>query len=66
VIERAIDLVPGETALLLIDVQNYVLDPPQHTPQPAFYPRLDGSACRRSDGCNNIAGRSESKWYSPL
>ncbi|MEX2631459.1 MAG: isochorismatase family cysteine hydrolase [Tistlia sp.] len=30
------------TALLLIDVQNYVLDPDKHPPRPAFYERAGG------------------------
>ncbi|WP_306152493.1 cysteine hydrolase family protein [Roseovarius sp. MMSF_3281] len=30
---------PDKTALLLIDVQNFVLDPANHPPRPAFYTR---------------------------
>ncbi|MEQ8291562.1 MAG: isochorismatase family cysteine hydrolase [Roseovarius sp.] len=30
---------PDKTALLLIDVQNFVLDPANHPPRPAFYDR---------------------------
>ncbi|WP_299821932.1 isochorismatase family cysteine hydrolase [uncultured Jannaschia sp.] len=30
---------PSETALLLIDVQNFVLDPAEHPPRPEFYAR---------------------------
>ncbi len=35
-------LQPDSTALLIIDVQNWVLDPGKHPPRPAFYERAEG------------------------
>jgi nicotinamidase-related amidase len=48
-------LEPEGTALLLIDVQNYVLDPANHPPRPVFYQRAAGTVLPNLENLLSIA-----------